>query len=68
MEVLTRSQVADLLQVPVRTIDYWVGSQQIPHSRFALVPDAGHLAPLEQPDIVNKLIDEFLHDTFGSSS
>ena len=34
MEILTRGQVAELLQVNRRTIDYWVSSQQIPHSRL----------------------------------
>lgn len=32
-EVLTRSEVSELLKVPVRTIDYWVGTDQIPYSR-----------------------------------
>lgn len=34
MNVLTRNQAADLLQIPVRTLDYWVATCQIPFSRL----------------------------------
>jgi pimeloyl-ACP methyl ester carboxylesterase len=33
---------------------------QIPGARFVVIPDAGHLSPLEQPDLVNAAIREFL--------
>jgi excisionase family DNA binding protein len=33
-EVLTRDQTATLLQVPKRTIDYWVSVNEIPYSRL----------------------------------
>jgi 3-oxoadipate enol-lactonase len=34
----------------------------IPRARLEVVPDAGHLSPLEQPEIVNRLIAEFLEE------
>jgi len=34
--------------------------EQIPDSRFGLVPNAGHLAALEQPEAVNRAILDFL--------
>lgn len=35
---------------------------QIPNATFALVPHAGHLAPLEQPEAFNALVREFLRE------
>ena len=35
-------------------------AEQIPGAQFQIVPEAGHLAPLERPDLVNRMIDEFL--------
>ncbi len=35
-------------------------SAHITGSRFVVVPDAGHLAPIENPDFVNRAIREFL--------
>ncbi|MFH0736014.1 MAG: alpha/beta fold hydrolase [bacterium] len=32
----------------------------IPNSQFAVVPKAGHMSPLENPDFVNNVIKEFL--------
>ena len=32
----------------------------IPGARFLAVADAGHMAPLEQPDVVNRAIRDFL--------
>jgi pimeloyl-ACP methyl ester carboxylesterase len=32
----------------------------IPGSLFVEVPDAGHLAPLENPDVVNAALEQFL--------
>jgi 3-oxoadipate enol-lactonase len=32
----------------------------LPSGRFVLIPDAGHMAPLEQPQAVNKAIRDFL--------
>lgn len=34
----------------------------IPRARFEIVPDAGHMAPMENPQYVNKLLDSFLHN------
>jgi pimeloyl-ACP methyl ester carboxylesterase len=33
----------------------------IPNSRLEIIPDCGHLAPLEQPEAVNRALCEFLH-------
>jgi 3-oxoadipate enol-lactonase len=33
---------------------------QMPNTRFVEISDAGHMAPLEQPDAVNRVIREFL--------
>ncbi len=33
-EVLTRKEVAQLLKVPLRTIDFWTKTGQIPFSRL----------------------------------
>ena len=35
-------------------------ARTIPGARFALVPDAGHVAPLEQPIIVSSALSDFL--------
>lgn len=35
--------------------------QTIPHSRFILIKEAGHLLPLEKPQLVNAYIAEFLN-------
>lgn len=35
-------------------------SDLIPNSEYAMIPQAGHLAPLENPDCVNDLIEGFL--------
>jgi 3-oxoadipate enol-lactonase len=35
-------------------------SEAIPHAQFVQVPNAGHLAPLENPDAVNGAINRFL--------
>ena len=32
-------------------------------SQFLIVPAAGHLAPLENPEVVNRAIGQFLADT-----
>jgi pimeloyl-ACP methyl ester carboxylesterase len=36
--------------------------QQIAHSRRILVPQAGHLVPVEQPEIVNQSLRQFVKD------
>jgi pimeloyl-ACP methyl ester carboxylesterase len=33
----------------------------IRNSRLEIIPDCGHLAPLEQPEAVNRALCEFLH-------
>jgi 3-oxoadipate enol-lactonase len=35
-------------------------AEKIPQARLALIPEAAHLAPLEQPAIVNRAMEEFL--------
>lgn len=35
-------------------------SQAIPHARFAVIPDSGHLSPLENPRAFNAALAEFL--------
>ena len=32
----------------------------LPHARLAVIPDAGHMAPLENPAAVNRELEEFL--------
>ncbi|GIX03136.1 MAG: alpha/beta hydrolase [Planctomycetaceae bacterium] len=39
-------------------------SQRLPHSQFFIVPDASHLAPLEQPEMVNHHLRTFLARLF----
>ncbi len=34
--------------------------EAIPRSRLAVIPDAGHMSPLENPDEVNRALQEFL--------
>ena len=36
LKVLTRKEVAEILQLSVRTIDYMVATNQIPHKRVGL--------------------------------
>jgi excisionase family DNA binding protein len=33
-DVLTKSDVAELLQVSKRSLDYWVAAREIPHKRI----------------------------------
>jgi 3-oxoadipate enol-lactonase len=35
-------------------------AQAIPGARFTVIPNAGHMSPLEQPDMVNAAIESFL--------
>ena len=35
-------------------------TQSLPQARLAIIPDAGHMAPLENPAAVNRELDEFL--------
>lgn len=35
-------------------------TEKIPNAKFVLVEDAGHMTPIEQPDVVNKAIKDFL--------
>lgn len=39
-------------------------SEKIPNSEFAIIPQAGHMAPLENPDCVNDLVSGFLKRKF----
>ncbi len=38
-------------------------SRKMPRAKFHTIPGAGHLAPLEKPELVNNLIQEFLAET-----
>lgn len=44
---------------PVKYSEYL--AQQIPQALLALIPDAGHMSMIEQPEAVNKAIMEFMH-------
>jgi pimeloyl-ACP methyl ester carboxylesterase len=35
-------------------------ARAIPHAQFEIIPHAGHLSPLEQPEAVNAAIEKFL--------
>ncbi len=35
-------------------------STQLPHAKYIEVPDAGHMTPMEAPDIVNQAMEDFL--------
>jgi 3-oxoadipate enol-lactonase len=37
-------------------------AQSIPNAQFVVIPNAGHMAPLEQPKAVNAAIEHFLHE------
>lgn len=41
--------------------------QLIPNSRLQIIPNCGHLAPLEQPEAVNRALREFLADPSPSA-
>mgnify|MGYP005850110989 CR=1 FL=1 len=43
------------------TVGQWIVSQ-VSHGRLAVIPGAGHMAPLEQPEAVTKAIRDFLGD------
>jgi len=38
----------------------------IPRARLVLVPEAGHMAPLENPDAVNRAMEQFLEELAGA--
>ena len=40
-------------------------AHSIPGATFVEVPDVGHMAPLESPQIVNAAIENFLRSLFG---
>jgi pimeloyl-ACP methyl ester carboxylesterase len=40
-------------------------AESLPDSEIVVIPEAGHMAPLEQPKIVNQAIDEFLSRRLG---
>ncbi len=35
-------------------------AEVLPHARFEVIPDAGHMAPLENPQVVNRVVRQFL--------
>lgn len=39
-------------------------ARKIPNSEFIVVPNAGHLSPLENPEFVNRVIENFLRKNF----
>jgi pimeloyl-ACP methyl ester carboxylesterase len=42
---------------PTHSVDMF---RRLPHGRLGIVPGASHAAPLEQPDLVNRMILGFL--------
>ncbi|MBZ0256332.1 alpha/beta hydrolase [bacterium] len=50
----------DLLTPPQAALSM---HEKIPTSKFEIIPNAGHLSPLEQPDAVNNAITDFLQAT-----
>ena len=36
-------------------------AEQVAGAEFHLLPDAGHYAPLEQPDVIAKILEDFLN-------
>jgi pimeloyl-ACP methyl ester carboxylesterase len=51
---------ANDLVVPAANADLL--ADRIPHARVALLPGAGHLFPIEQPDRFNQTVLDFLHE------
>ena len=47
----------DVISPPVEMKAF---ASALPSARFVLIPDAGHMAPMENPDVVNRAIREFL--------
>lgn len=43
-------------------------AQALPHARFELIPEAGHLPQLEQPELLLKLVQEFADSIPATSS
>ena len=41
-------------------------AEYIPNARFSLIPRAGHLSPLEQPEAFNVVVSQFLQSVKGS--
>lgn len=37
-------------------------ARRIPGARFEIIPDAGHVSPLEQPQTVNQVLRDFLSE------
>jgi pimeloyl-ACP methyl ester carboxylesterase len=35
-------------------------AQRLPSARLEVIPKSGHMTPLEQPDVFNQVLDEFL--------
>jgi len=35
-------------------------AEELPHAELVMVPGAGHLAALDRPDVLNRLLLEFL--------
>ncbi len=48
---------------PVKYSEYL--AQQIPQASLVLIPEAGHMAMIEQPEAVNKAITEFMMDSLN---
>ncbi len=48
---------------PPKYSDYL--QQHITNAHRLSVPDAGHMVPVEQPEVVNEGIAAFVQDTFG---
>jgi len=37
-----------------------IGKEKIPNSRLEMIPECGHLVPMEKPELTNRLIEEFI--------
>ena len=60
--VLMLTGGADLLSPPAMMK---LVADQIPNCRFEVVPEAGHAAFHEQPEVWNKLVLDFIRDQDG---
>jgi 3-oxoadipate enol-lactonase len=52
--------------VPTPPSESRLMAEQIPGARLAIIPEAGHLSNLEQPDRFNRVVEEFAAELAGS--
>lgn len=59
--IATRALIVAGAQDKIKPYGWWEElTSQMAHADFALVPDAGHCPQIEQPDIVNRILLDFL--------